>query len=76
MIIENELNSNNNIKNKNDYSVRIKNLQKIFKNGCCSNYDDDIYAIKNLNFCVESGECFELLGLNYAGKTATFKCIT
>ena len=33
-------------------------------------------AIKNLNFCVEQGECFGLLGLNGAGKTSTFKCIT
>ena len=74
IIIENEL--NNNDKNKNNYSVRIKNLQKIFKNGCCSSSDDNIYAIKNLNFCVEPGECFGLLGLNGAGKTTTFKCIT
>ena len=31
-------------------------------------------AIKNMNFCVDSGECIGLLGLNGAGKTTTFKC--
>ena len=29
-----------------------------------------------MNFCLEKGECFGLLGLNGAGKTTTFKCIT
>ena len=33
-------------------------------------------AIKNLNLCVEYGECFFLLGINGARKTTTFKCIT
>ena len=58
------------------YSVRIKNLQKIYKNGCCSKTKDNIVAVKNLNFCIKQGECFGLLGLNGAGKTTTFKCIT
>jgi ATP-binding cassette subfamily A (ABC1) protein 3 len=62
--------------NKNEYSVRLKNLRKVFKRGGCCSKEDDIVAIKNLNFCVEQGECFGLLGLNGAGKTTTFKCIT
>ena len=62
--------------NKNEYSVRVKNLRKVFKRKGCCNKEDDIVAIKNLNFCVEQGECFGLLGLNGAGKTTTFKCIT
>ena len=37
---------------------------------------EPLTAIKNINFCVEPGECFGLLGLNGAGKTTTFKCIT
>ena len=52
--------------------VRVKNLRKIYRNGCKKGN----VAINNLNFCIESGECFGLLGLNGAGKTTTFKCIT
>ena len=58
--------------NKKEFSIRIKNLQKFYSNGCCST----TIAIKNMSFCVEPGECFGLLGLNGAGKTTTFKCIT
>ena len=64
-------------KTKNDeYVVRVKNLQKIYTNGCFSSASEDVIAIKNLNFGIKSGECFGLLGLNGAGKTTTFKCIT
>ena len=59
--------------NKVEYSIRIKNLKKNFSTGICSK---PMTAIKNMNFCVEPGECFGLLGLNGAGKTTTFKCIT
>ena len=54
--------------------VNVKNLKKVYGNGCCSN--EKKIAIENLNFCIESGECFGLLGLNGAGKTTAFKCIT
>ena len=61
--------------------VRIKNFKKIFKVSkikyifsCCRNKGNE--AIKNLNFCVEEGECFGILGLNGAGKSTIFKCIT
>ena len=56
--------------------MRVKNLRKIYSNGCCSSQKDDVIAIKNLNFGIKPGECFGLLGLNGAGKTSTFKCIT
>ena len=59
--------------NKKEFSIRIKNLKKFYSNGPCSSKTE---AIRNLNFCVEKGECFGLLGLNGAGKTTTFKCIT
>ena len=60
------------------YSLRLKNIRKEFKKRCvcCCRKQKNIIAIKNLNFCVEPGECFGLLGLNGAGKTTTFKCIT
>ncbi len=52
--------------------VRVKNLRKQYRSGCRKKN----IAIKNLNFVLEKGECFGLLGLNGAGKTTTFKCIT
>ena len=66
----------NGISNKSEYSVRLKNIRKVFKKGGCCSKEQEIIAINNLNFCVEPGECFGLLGLNGAGKTTTFKCIT
>ena len=61
--------------NKNEYSVRIKNMQKIYNNGCniCSK---PTLGVKNISFTVNYGECFGLLGLNGAGKTTIFKAIT
>ena len=67
--------TNDNFFNDN-YAVRVKNLRKIYKSGCCGKASDNLLAIKNINFCVKPGECFGLLGLNGAGKTTTFKCIT
>ena len=55
-------------------AVKVKNLRKIYTDGCFNK--ESTIAIDNLNFCIESGECFGLLGLNGAGKTTTFKCIT
>ena len=66
----------NEIKKNEEFSVRIKNLRKVYTNGFCNSAKDDIVAIKNLNFGIKPGECFGLLGLNGAGKTTTFKCIT
>ena len=59
--------------NKIEYAIRVKNLKKVYSTGLCSK---PTISIKNMNFCVEPGECFGLLGLNGAGKTTTFKCIT
>ena len=33
-------------------------------------------AIDNISFGLEAGECFALLGVNGAGKSTTFKCLT
>ena len=59
--------------NKKDYAVRIKNIQKIYGNYCCST---PTIGVKNISFTVDYGECFGLLGLNGAGKTTIFKAIT
>ena len=54
-------------------AIRVKNLRKVYSAGCFRRGNP---AINNLNFVIEPGECFGLLGLNGAGKTTTFKCIT
>ena len=60
--------------NKNDYSVRIKNMQKIYDINSC--IKKPTLGVKNISFTVNYGECFGLLGLNGAGKTTIFKAIT
>ena len=60
--------------NKNDYSVRIKNMQKIYDINSC--FTKPTTGVKNISFTVNYGECFGLLGLNGAGKTTIFKAIT
>ena len=61
--------------NKEDYAVRIKNIQKIYNNGC-NIISQPTVGVKNISFTVDYGECFGLLGLNGAGKTTIFKAIT
>jgi ABC-type multidrug transport system fused ATPase/permease subunit len=59
--------------NKIKHPIIVQNLQKFYtKFNFCSN-NEKIPAVKNLNFCTNSGECFGLLGTNGAGKTTTFK---
>ena len=74
----NELNTQNDANykniNKNDYSVKIKNMQKIYNNNSC--ISKPTIGVKNISFTVDYGECFGLLGLNGAGKTTIFKAIT
>ncbi|MCQ2820575.1 MAG: ABC transporter permease, partial [archaeon] len=61
-----------------DYAVRVQNISKTYKKstGCCPCCNEKVEAVKNLNFCIEYGECFGMLGINGAGKTTMFKCIT
>ena len=69
--------TDNTPKRPSKYSLRLKNIRKEFSQKfLCFKKKKKIIAIKNLNFCVEPGECFGLLGLNGAGKTTAFKCIT
>jgi len=50
-----------------NFSIVIKNLEKSYGKS---------KAIQNINFGLNYGECFALLGVNGAGKTTTFKCLT
>ena len=38
--------------------------------------DKGTIAVKGISFGVSQGECFALLGVNGAGKSSTFKCLT
>jgi len=59
--------------NDSKYSLRVKNLEKVYKKGLCGGQTK---AVNNLSFCLEKGECFALIGVNGAGKTTTFKALT
>ena len=47
--------------------VRVKDVSK--------NYGG-VKAVRNVNFGLDYGECFALLGISGAGKTSIFKCLT
>ena len=38
--------------------------------------EDGTIAVNGISFGVGQGECFALLGVNGAGKSSTFKCLT
>ena len=48
--------------------IKVMDLQKTYSNGC--------KALENLNFGVEEGQTFCLLGTNGAGKTTCFEILT
>ncbi|CAG9529673.1 unnamed protein product [Cercopithifilaria johnstoni] len=49
---------------------------RLIVNGISKSYDGKTLAVHNVSFAVESGECFGLLGVNGAGKTAMFRILT
>eukprot|EP01135_Chromosphaera_perkinsii_P003932 Nk52_evm33s262 gene=Nk52_evmTU33s262 len=53
--------------------LRVEHLGKVHpaKNG-----NQNVTAVRDLTFGVQSGTCFGLLGVNGAGKTTTFKMLT
>jgi len=50
-------------------SIVVKNLEKNYTPMCSYPIPN---SVNKLNFCLNKGECFALLGLNGAGKTTTF----
>ncbi len=61
--------------NNQEYSIRVKNVEKTYNSGCC-NCSNPVKAVRNLSFCLEYGDCFAMLGVNGAGKSTMFKCLT
>ncbi len=55
-----------------EFSIRIKNLEKTYS----SCFGENTHAIRNVSFCLDYGDCFALLGVNGAGKSSMFKCLT
>lgn len=59
----------------NSYSIRVKNVEKTYSSSCCC-CATDTKAVRNLSFSLEYGDCFAMLGVNGAGKSTMFKCLT
>ena len=67
-------------------SITVCNLQKHYtsakvgKGGEKSQAEekekDVVKAVQGVSFSLKDNECFVLLGVNGAGKTSTFKCLT
>ena len=55
-----------------DYTIKVKNLRKVFRLGRNSKK----VAVDRVSFGMKNGECFALLGVNGAGKSTTFKMLT
>lgn len=49
-------------------AIKVENLRK--------SYVYNEFAVNDLSYAVQYGECFALLGVTGAGKTTTFKCLT
>ena len=59
----------------NNLSIQVVNVEKTYDTGCigCKNHTK---AVRNISFGLEYGECFAMLGVNGAGKSTMFKCLT
>lgn len=64
-------------KDEDEHQIQVSNLKKVYNiesKKCCQK--DQLIAVSNLSFSLQSGECFALLGVNGAGKSTTFKSLT
>ncbi|XP_065208828.1 phospholipid-transporting ATPase ABCA1-like isoform X2 [Planococcus citri] len=62
-------------------ALRVRGQSSLLVNGLRKNYINwlklkSFTAVSDVNFVVEPGECFGLLGVNGAGKSTTFKMLT
>lgn len=64
--IQNSLKRNDKIDNK--PALKVDNI--------CKSYGKNLYAVSNITFSVNAGECFGLLGKNGAGKSTIFKMLS
>ena len=77
--VKNEINKANKINQEKDaenqlvdYSIVVKNIEKTYSS-CCGKQNK---AARNISFTLEYGDCFAMLGVNGAGKSTMFKCLT
>jgi len=52
--------------------IRVTNLRKAYT----TLLGDPFLAVEQISFGIDYGECFALLGVNGAGKSTTFGCLT
>ncbi|WP_416198224.1 methionine ABC transporter ATP-binding protein [Sporanaerobacter sp.] len=50
--------------------IRVENLSKVYKNN-----NEEVYALKNINLEINSGEIFGIIGLSGAGKSTLIRCL-
>lgn len=50
--------------------IELKNISKVYKSG-----NDSVTAIKDINFTINDGEIFGIIGLSGAGKSTLVRCI-
>lgn len=50
--------------------IRVENLSKVYKNN-----NEEVYALKNINLEINSGEIFSIIGLSGAGKSTLIRCL-
>lgn len=52
--------------------IKVSNFRKAYT----SLFGKPFLAVERISFGIDYGECFALLGVNGAGKSTTFKCLT
>lgn len=70
-------NENNDIKNKNEHLLEVKNLKKYFtkQSGFIKKKTEYIKAVDDVSFHIEKGETFGLVGESGCGKSTTGRTI-
>ena len=66
--IQNTLTKDSKMNEPSNYALRVENLYKT--------YNGDVYAVNNVSFQVNEGECYGLLGANGAGKSSIFSILS
>ena len=79
--VRNEIIKAKNQNNTNKYAIKIISLVKTYYGGpfgfkIFDSYFGSTKAVREISLCLDYGECFGFLGVNGAGKTTIFKCLS